>query len=652
MRVFVFRPQADAERSARALSAHGHEPIVAPIFDVVRLPEPPPAGSFTALVLTSGNAVPALADAPAAWRDLPVFTVGARTAAKTRDAGFEDARSADGDRNDLIALIRGNLTPPARLLMIVGRDRHEDVGERLAKAGYEVVSWIAYASEAKPAFPENAAAALRERKVEAAVHYSPRSAQVFLDLAREAGLAQPAQDLIHVAISANAAAPLISAGASTVLVAEHPEEAGMLAALDQLSARNRQAGDATEAAAAPAGAGTGKETMSEPQTSAPRGRHRRTPPTIDGTAREDASAAPEPAEAAPEQAEPPAEAESAAAAASTAEASSVEPPTPSAVEPPTRPEPTASPRPRTAWAALAAAGLIGGVLGAGLVTLLGSRGADSDTAQAIVELRSRIQSLQQSTTTLQSALGNLPQRAAMEALDRKAGAASEAAAAALAEAKTATARLGELASAPTQAVTENSSAITGLAQRLGAVEALAKTAAAPSPQASSAARIVLAERIQGALAAGRPFADDVAALAKGGAAGESLAALTAVATVGAPTRESLLAQFRTHRAMFDREMTPAAKDWQDRLLGLASRIVTVRPIGETGANDPATLVIRFEHALVQGDFIKAAGLWAQLPEPARRESAEFGARLQQRAAADAAIARIAKDAVAALGAGG
>ena len=48
----------------------------------------------------------------------------------------------------------------------------------------------------------------------------------------------------------------------------------------------------------------------------------------------------------------------------------------------------------------------------------------------------------------------------------------------------------------------------------------------------------------------------------------------------------------------------------------------------------------------------AATLWEQLPEPARRASAEFGVNLQKRAAADAAIAKIAQDAVAALGAAG
>ena len=59
MRVLLFRPEADARRSAELLREHGHEPIPAPLFRIVAGDEPAPDGPFDALVLTSGNAVPA-----------------------------------------------------------------------------------------------------------------------------------------------------------------------------------------------------------------------------------------------------------------------------------------------------------------------------------------------------------------------------------------------------------------------------------------------------------------------------------------------------------------------------------------------------------------------------------------------------------------
>lgn len=104
--------------------------------------------------------------------------------------------------------------------------------------------------------------------------------------------------------------------------------------------------------------------------------------------------------------------------------------------------------------------------------------------------------------------------------------------------------------------------------------------------------------------------------------------------------------------MFVRETTPAANSWEDKLLGLASRVVTIRPVGDSGSSDPATLPIRLEGALAQNDVVKAAEFWAQLPEPARRGSEAFGAALKQRASAETTINRIAQDAVAALGTAG
>ena len=609
MRVLVFRPQSDAERTAQAISGHGFEPLVAPLFEVVPLGGEAPRGDFAAIAVTSGNAVPMLAGGPAAWRDLPVFTVGARTAAKVRAAGLEDARSADGDRNDLIALIERTLPAPSAILLVVGRDRKEDVAQRLSDAGYEVSVWEAYAAEALEALPEDARAALQDGKADAALHYSARGASTFLDLARKAGMFEPALELTHVAISADAAAPLIAAGASTILVAEHPEEAGMLAALEQVSQRG----------AAP---------------DVPRASPQRTPPTIDLTAEavtEEPAKADETDHHAPE-----------AVAPTEALPQEFTPPPPqSASEPPSA---STQPAGRTPWGAIAAAGVIGGVVGAGLMLFALRASSPAVTPEQFADLSGRVDGLQ----------------ASLAASDRKASGAAEAAGKAGSEVQALAGRIGSLAQGGDPAAIQRAQAaataagqkIDQLAARLGTVETQAKSASAASPEALAAARIVLSERVSRALDQGRPFAADVAALGKAGIAEADLAPLSAVAGTGAATRSTLQAGFRKHGAMFQREVTPQSGSWSDRLWGLASRIVTVRPVGDNGSNDPATLPLRIESAITAGDMPKAAALWAQLPEPARRASADFGTALQKRAAADAAIAKIGQDAVSALGAAG
>lgn len=683
MRIFVFRPQSDAERTARAIAARGHDAILAPLFTIVPLDTPAPEGPFDAIVLTSGNGVTALALPPQSWRELPIFSVGARTAQRARDAGFGDARSAGGDRNDLLALVTSNLKPPARLLLIVGRDRHEDLPDGLKEAGFDVTVWTSYAAEAVTDLPAEAISALREGQSDAALHYSARGAQTFMALAKKAGLESEAAALTHVALSAEVAAPLIASEAQTVLVAEYPEEAGLLAALDQVSDRHGSGEAAAKEAVASAAGSADKDAMKDRPNS--RNRSRRTPPTLQGTAlaMPDEAALAEPAvapagtdeiattSAAAETDAPPAagasgqiqpsEAVQSPEAVLPTEALPAEfdppdaPPSPAAAAPPGLSPPPAAERASVPWAALAATGLVGGLIGAGLMMLVSNR-LTPDRSNELANLQSRLEALQSSAT----------------AADRKASAATEAAQKATGEAQANAQRLTELANAQ-RSQAPDLQAIEGLgeqarraqataaaveqrldqtAARIGSVETLAKSAAAPSPQAMAAARIVLAERVRAAIAAGRPFAADVTALGAGGGAAEQIAALRAVADTGAPTRDALSAELAGHRAMISRELTPASASWQDKLLGLASRIVTVRPVGETGANDRGTLLIRLENALANGNFQAATGLWEQLPEPARRASAAFGDRLKKRAAADAAISKMAQDAVAALGAAG
>ncbi|MBN6822197.1 uroporphyrinogen-III synthase, partial [Methylobacterium organophilum] len=87
MRIWVARPEPGATRTGAALADLGHAPLVAPVLAVRPTAAAPPVGPFAALLLTSANAVsalrPALRDAPA-LRGLPVFAVGARTAALAR----------------------------------------------------------------------------------------------------------------------------------------------------------------------------------------------------------------------------------------------------------------------------------------------------------------------------------------------------------------------------------------------------------------------------------------------------------------------------------------------------------------------------------------------------------------------------------------
>jgi uroporphyrinogen-III synthase len=232
MRVLVLRPQADAERTARRLEAHGHEAVIAPVLRIERTDEQPPPDPFSGIILTSANAVPALAAIAAQVDGLPVFAIGERTGSEAAEAGFKDVRMAEGDAASLAALIGASLPPRARLLYVAGRERKPEPEASLTAAGFSISTWVAYEAIPAERLAPFAQSALRQGSLDVVLHYSRRSAAVALDLAARAEVMAPFLALTHVCLSADTAVPLYEAGAGQVRVAEGPDEDALLAALD------------------------------------------------------------------------------------------------------------------------------------------------------------------------------------------------------------------------------------------------------------------------------------------------------------------------------------------------------------------------------------------------------------------------------------
>ena len=226
MRVVVTRPQADGERTAAALEALGHEVLVAPLMRI----EPVAAdltGTWSAIVITSANALQA---APATIdKTLPVFAVGNRSAEVARRAGFSQVSSANGDIKDLVRLVAARAVgAKIPLLYLAGEDRAGDFVAQLAAHGIDAEMKVVYRAVAE-VFPPVLAAALEAGDVDAVLHFSRRSAELFVEGARASGVTGPAEDVRHICLSAQVAEPL--AGASRVAIAARPEEGALIALL-------------------------------------------------------------------------------------------------------------------------------------------------------------------------------------------------------------------------------------------------------------------------------------------------------------------------------------------------------------------------------------------------------------------------------------
>jgi len=161
-------------------------------------------------------------------------------------------------------------------------------------------------------------------------------------------------------------------------------------------------------------------------------------------------------------------------------------------------------------------------------------------------------------------------------------------------------------------------------------------------------RVVLADRLGDALREGRPYADVLAGLRRLTPDAATLAPLEPFSQSGAPTAGTLAQDFKPVAERLQREARQGPGDWTERLLRMADKVVTVRAVNEPAETGVPGTVARIEDALARNAFGDAAKAWESLPEPARQASTEWGQRLAQRAAAEAASRTVAADAVATL----
>jgi len=221
VRLLVTRPQHDGERTAARLRARGHHVTLAPLLRVEPVDFELPREPLSAVAITSANAARAIARHPRrdALIALPVFTVGRHTAEAARAAGFRAVECADGDKDDLIALLRARVNESSEpLLYLAGENRAGD----LAASGVPLLTAVAYR------FAPDVAAALAQGALDGVLHFSRRSAQAYLDCAARARILERALAPVQFCLSRQVSQPLAAAGAAAIRLAPQPDEAAMI----------------------------------------------------------------------------------------------------------------------------------------------------------------------------------------------------------------------------------------------------------------------------------------------------------------------------------------------------------------------------------------------------------------------------------------
>jgi hypothetical protein len=161
-------------------------------------------------------------------------------------------------------------------------------------------------------------------------------------------------------------------------------------------------------------------------------------------------------------------------------------------------------------------------------------------------------------------------------------------------------------------------------------------------------KVVLAGRLNDALKSGTPYTQVLDGVKKAGADASRVAPLEPFAQQGAPTAATLAHSFEPLETAILRESRGPAEGWTDRLLRMADRVVTVKPVNEPGSTGVPALVARISQALERGDVVEAAAAWNALPEPSRRLSEDWGRQVRAVAEAHQAAQAISADALATL----
>jgi len=229
--ILVTRPEPDAQSTLLRLDALGIAALAAPVMTRLTLDAslPPPDG-FAAMAVSSANALRALEDRGVLDRytHLPTFAVGDRTAWEARQLGCQQVESAGGTVTDLVnAIARAHLAGP--VFYPAGKHLSHDLGKALAPFGIMVATARLYDMVAIDALPPAVIAGLADGSIGAAMLYSRRSAEIFVELL-DGLLEQPERSAISMlCLSETVAEPLMTAHFNRIHLADWPSEDAMMA---------------------------------------------------------------------------------------------------------------------------------------------------------------------------------------------------------------------------------------------------------------------------------------------------------------------------------------------------------------------------------------------------------------------------------------
>lgn len=233
--VLLTRPKEDALCTAKLLHEKEIEAHTEPMLAIEPMQEVLPAleramQGARAVIVTSHNALKLMEQLPD--KDILLLTVGESTAQCAREVGFEKAVCVGEDVQELKDMIVTTQHPEhGKLVYASGDVVKTDLEAILKPIGFTIERVVVYQAKASEALSKATIELLKDKKLTGILFYSTRSAEVFMQLAAQAGVIDTLSTLTAYCMSQNVAAALEDEVFATVKVAKAPTEEALLGLL-------------------------------------------------------------------------------------------------------------------------------------------------------------------------------------------------------------------------------------------------------------------------------------------------------------------------------------------------------------------------------------------------------------------------------------
>ncbi len=226
------RPREQAEALAIKLRARDIDVWIEPMLSIiphtnVKLE----TDDYQALLVTSSNGADSLAEATTR-RDLKLYAVGDVTAATLSHHDFADVWSADGNADDLAAMVEKDVDPSeGSLLHVGGVNLAGDLISRLRSKGYKTDHIALYHTVAASALTREVRSAMANREIDGVLFFSPETARIFVALVVGALCEKALADMTAFCLSEAAAKAANRISWGHLVISDRPAAASLIAAV-------------------------------------------------------------------------------------------------------------------------------------------------------------------------------------------------------------------------------------------------------------------------------------------------------------------------------------------------------------------------------------------------------------------------------------